>query len=74
VTFRALNPEELRSYLALIDPLDKAGGYAAQEHGEKIIAKTSGSYTNVVGLPMDELAGHLADKFDIRPQMQNHCT
>lgn len=73
VTFRTLNPEELRSYLALINPLDKAGGYAAQEHGEKIIAKTSGSYTNVVGLPMDELAGHLSDKFDIRPQMQNHC-
>jgi len=74
VTFRALNPEELRSYLALIDPLDKAGGYAAQEHGEKIIARTKGSYTNVVGLPMDELAGHLADKFDIHPQMQDHCT
>ena len=74
VSFRTLNPEALRSYLALIDPLDKAGGYAAQEHGEKIIAKTSGSYTNVVGLPMDELASHLADKFDIRPQMQNHCT
>lgn len=73
VTFKPLNPGELRAYLKLINPLDKAGGYAAQEHGEKIIANISGSYTNVVGLPMDELAAHLSDKFDIRPEMQDHC-
>ncbi len=73
VTFKHLDPEELSAYLMLINPLDKAGGYAAQEHGEKIIASINGSYTNVVGLPMDELAIHLSDKFDIRPKMQDHC-
>ena len=73
VTFKQLNPAELRSYLTLINPLDKAGGYAAQEHGEKIIASINGSYTNVVGLPMDELADLLSDKFDIRPKRQDHC-
>ena len=73
VTFKPLNPGELHSYLKLIDPLDKAGGYAAQEHGEKIIASISGSYTNVVGLPMDELTVNLSDKFDIRPKRQDHC-
>ena len=72
VTFKSLYPGELSAYLELINPLDKAGGYAAQEHGEKIIASISGSYTNVVGLPMDELSVSLSDKFDIRPERQDH--
>ena len=74
VTFKELSEEQLTNYLQLINPLDKAGGYAAQEHGEKIIANINGSYTNVVGLPMDELALYLSDKFDIRPERQDiHC-
>lgn len=60
VTFRDLGEPELRDYLTKIDPLDKAGGYAAQEHGELIIAHTDGSWTNVVGLPMDEVAEKLS--------------
>lgn len=60
VTFKPLNPEERRAYLALINPLDKAGGYAAQEHGDKIIAAVEGSWTNVVGLPMERLAAELS--------------
>lgn len=60
VTFKPLNPEERRAYLALINPLDKAGGYAAQEHGDKIIAAVAGSWTNVVGLPMERLAEELS--------------
>jgi len=71
VTFKALNEDELSDYLQLINPLDKAGGYAAQEHGEKIISTIDGSYTNVVGLPMDELSSYLSDKFDIRPERQD---
>jgi septum formation protein len=74
VTFKPLSPGELSAYLALINPLDKAGGYAAQEYGEKIIASISGSYTNVVGLPMDELSVSLSDKFDIRPERQDHSS
>ncbi len=72
VTFKALNEDEISDYLQLIDPLDKAGSYAAQEHGEKIISTIDGSYTNVVGLPMDELARYLSDKFDIRPERQDN--
>lgn len=56
VTFKQLSDTELAAYHQLIDPLDKAGAYAAQEHGEKIIASVQGSWTNVVGLPMDETA------------------
>ncbi|CEF49446.1 unnamed protein product [uncultured bacterium] len=52
VQFRELSAAEIDDYLQLINPLDKAGGYAAQEHGDRIIAKVEGSWTNVVGLPM----------------------
>ncbi len=54
VLFRALETEEISAYLAKINPLDKAGGYAAQGHGSEIISRIRGSYTNVVGLPMGE--------------------
>ena len=66
VTFKPLSPEEQAVYLTLINPLDKAGGYAAQEHGERIIAGIHGSWTNVVGLPMDEATDALA-RFGVRP-------
>lgn len=59
VTFRPLLDDEIRAYLALINPLDKAGSYAAQEHGERIIERTEGSWTNVVGLPMESLLQQL---------------
>lgn len=60
VTFLPLNEAEREEYLALINPLDKAGGYAAQEHGDRIISGVEGSWTNVVGLPMEALAQALA--------------
>lgn len=60
VTFRPLSREQIDHYLTLIDPCDKAGAYAAQEHGDLIIEKVDGSWTNVVGLPMDEVTAELA--------------
>ena len=42
ILFRRLSGAEIASYLRLINPLDKAGGYAAQEHGEHIIASFEG--------------------------------
>jgi septum formation protein len=54
VRFRSLTEREIRKYLAKVNPLDKAGAYAAQGHGADIIQRITGSYTNVVGLPMDE--------------------
>jgi septum formation protein len=54
VHFRNLDDGGIRSYLAKIDPLDKAGAYAAQGHGAEIIERIDGSYTNVVGLPMEQ--------------------
>jgi septum formation protein len=55
VTFKELTDGELRHYHSLIEPLDKAGAYAAQDHGEVIIESIRGSQTNVVGLPMEKL-------------------
>ena len=66
VHFRALAPPEIRAYLTKIDPLDKAGAYAAQGHGAEIIARICGSYTNVVGLPMGETLVALR-QFGVRP-------
>ena len=54
VHFRDLDDRAIRSYLAKVDPLDKAGAYAAQGDGKDIIEKIEGSYTNVVGLPMEK--------------------
>jgi len=55
VYFRGLDESAIRAYLAKIDPLDKAGGYAAQGSGREIIERIEGSYTNVVGLPMERM-------------------
>jgi septum formation protein len=67
VRFRRLNNVMIENYLAKIKPLDKAGAYAAQGNGADIIANIQGSFTNVVGLPMEKTIAALA-KFGIRPK------
>ena len=67
VRFRRLNRAMIDKYVAKADPLDKAGAYAAQGSGAEIIAKINGSFTNVVGLPMEKTIDALA-KFGIRPR------
>lgn len=66
VHFRALKGRAIEGYLAKIDPLDKAGAYAAQGHGKEIIEKIEGSYTNVVGLPM-ETTRRVLRRFGVNP-------
>ena len=68
VRFRRLSDTMIQSYLAKVDTLDKAGAYAAQGSGAEIIAKIEGSFTNVVGLPMEKTVAELA-KFRIRPKI-----
>ena len=60
VLFHPLNARQIRDYLASIQPLDKAGAYAIQDSGEKIISEISGSYSNVVGLPVEKLREELS--------------
>src|SRR5215471_4579229 len=59
VTFRRLDAVKIRRYLTKVNPLDKAGAYAIQEEGDLIIERISGSYTNVVGLPLERLKSEL---------------
>jgi septum formation protein len=66
VTFRALSRGEIDDYLKIVDPLDKAGAYAAQESANVLIERIDGSFTNVVGLPM-ELVRPLLRSVGVRP-------
>ena len=66
VYFRKLSRDEIESYFKRVNPLDKAGGYAAQGFGREIIEKIEGSYTNVVGLPMEKTIRAL-EEFGVVP-------
>jgi len=55
VTFRKLHIGQIRRYLSKIFPFDKAGSYAIQEEGDLIVKGIVGSFTNVVGLPVEAL-------------------
>jgi septum formation protein len=59
VHFHRRTPAERKRYLARIGPLDKAGAYAAQDDNGEMIARVEGSYTNVIGLPMERLIEEL---------------
>ena len=59
VTFRTLEPPEIASYIATGEPFDRAGAYAIQGEGAHLIDRVQGSYTNVIGLPLPEVAAWL---------------
>lgn len=54
VTFNALNEELIEGYVESGLPLDKAGSYGIQD-GYPLVKSYEGSYTNVVGLPQEEV-------------------
>ena len=60
VVFKKLNDRVIKEYLDRIDPLDKAGAYAAQGEGGGVIARIMGSRSNVIGLPMEKTGAALA--------------
>ncbi len=60
VVFKKLTDEIIHAYYARVHPLDKAGAYAIQEHGDSIVDHTEGSWSNIVGLPMERLREELA--------------
>lgn len=53
VLMRRYSDEEIQAYVASGDPFDKAGGYAIQHEGFHPVASIEGSYTNVMGLPIE---------------------
>ncbi len=54
VIFKVLDRAAIDRYFSLVNPLDKAGAYAIQEGTDLIIDGWRGSFTNVMGLPMEE--------------------
>ena len=59
VCFRPLSDDEIDAYIATGEPMDKAGSYGIQGKGAILVDKISGSYSNVVGLPLTETAALL---------------
>ncbi len=60
VIFKQLTDKEIIDYIATGEPMDKAGAYAIQGGGGKFVINIEGSYTNVVGLPLEELKEELS--------------
>lgn len=61
VSFRELSTQEIAAYCATGEPMDKAGGYGIQARGGAFVRKIHGSYSSVVGLPLDMTASLLAE-------------
>jgi len=66
VRFHKLNESYIANHFRVINPIDKAGAYAAQAAGRSIIASIEGSFTNVIGLPMERTTEFLA-QVGLRP-------
>ena len=65
VKFRARREVDLDDYLRSIDPLDKAGAYAAQEDHGRLIECVEGSMSNVIGLPVERVVMALRERFAV---------
>jgi len=61
VVMRSLSDRELEDYLDSNEWLGKAGAYGIQDHGDAFVERIEGSFTNVVGLPMELLAVMVAE-------------
>ncbi|MBV6459024.1 MAG: Septum formation protein Maf [Fimbriimonadaceae bacterium] len=59
VWFRPLAPQDIENYLELGESMDKAGAYAYQGEGKRIVERVDGSETNVIGLPEELLTESL---------------
>ena len=55
VTFRELSEEMIEEYVARVHPTDRAGAYDIDESGDLIVASYTGSYENIMGLPVEPL-------------------
>jgi septum formation protein len=61
VEFRELSHEEINAYAESGEPLDKAGAYAIQGGAGRFVLGVTGSYSNVIGLPIEEVQRLLLD-------------
>ena len=63
VAFRSLEEGMIGAYLQEINPLDKAGSYAAQEDRGRLIERIEGSMENVIGLPVARVIEAMENHF-----------
>ncbi|MCH9033455.1 MAG: septum formation protein Maf [Planctomycetes bacterium] len=68
VVMKSLSEKELSDYLATGAWQGKAGAYGIQDYGDAFVERIEGSFTNVVGLPM-ELVTSMLDQWGIKPRM-----
>jgi len=59
VEFAAMSAEEIAEYVAMGEPMDKAGAYAVQGRASRWIPRIRGCYFNVVGLPVARVCAML---------------
>lgn len=59
VTFKPLTDETIRDYHSKVNPLDKAGAYGIQAHTDMLLERMDGSFSNVVGLPVEQVLAAL---------------
>lgn len=64
VQMRQYGDDEIEAYMATGEPTDKAGAYAIQGKGGKLVSRVDGCYTNVVGLPL-RTTRHLLEAWGI---------
>lgn len=67
VAFRPIDEHVISAYLADVDPLDKAGAYAAQEDRGRLIERIEGSMDNVIGLPVSRVIAAIERHFTESP-------
>jgi septum formation protein len=65
VTFNNIDSELMKNYLDTNDSLDKAGAYGIQGPSLTFISRINGSYSNVVGFPLDKIVTELQSLFGI---------
>jgi len=61
VKFRRLRDDEIDAYIAMGEPMDKAGAYGIQGYGATIVERIEGDYFAVMGLPLVRLVGLMRD-------------
>lgn len=61
VKFRRLRDDEIEAYIAMGEPMDKAGAYGIQGYGATIVERVEGDYFAVMGLPLVRLVGLMRD-------------
>ena len=64
VTMRQMSDVEIEAYVDSGEAMGKAGAYAIQETGDRFVERVEGSYSNVVGLPL-ELLEKMLKEFDL---------